>query len=287
MKETLLEKIDRISLVMTNYSSDLIIGLVMLISGVLAVKYLVRGIRLALERSGLSPQKSEMTCNILMIVLYIFLFVATAGVLGFNSRNLFRFLVIATLLIVVMVMLFKPYLPSLPFKPGQTIKTGSLLGKVEATTFLNTRMRTFDGKTVWIPNSKILNDYLINYHITPSRRIHLDLRIRYDQDLMKAKRVLEEVMILDPRVLTKPRPVVYLTHLREDCIILGGRCWVNNLKYWTTRCDLLEKIKLRFDQEKIAFALPQRYVYMHSEGPYFPEPDAQYLERPDDADETE
>lgn len=71
--------------------------------------------------------------------------------------------------------MFRPYLPRLPFKVGNTIKSGGLLGRVEATTFSNTRMRTFDGKTVWIPNNKLFKDYLLNYHYTLNRKIHLDV----------------------------------------------------------------------------------------------------------------
>lgn len=41
------------------------------------------------------------------------------------------------------------------------------------------------------------------------------------------------------------------------------RCWVENVKYWRARCGMLEKIKLRFDQEGIAFALPQHDVHLH------------------------
>ncbi len=67
--------------------------------------------------------------------------------------------------------LFKSYLPALPFQEGNVIRTGDLLGRVESVTLLNTRLKTFDGKTIFVPNSKIMNDYLINYHYTPSRRI--------------------------------------------------------------------------------------------------------------------
>ena len=43
-----------------------------------------------------------------------------------------------------------------------------LLGKVEGTTFLNTRMRTLDGLTVFIPNRQIFNDIVINYVVDDS-----------------------------------------------------------------------------------------------------------------------
>ncbi|MFO7740254.1 MAG: mechanosensitive ion channel family protein, partial [Desulfatiglandaceae bacterium] len=171
--------------------------------------------------------------------------------------------------------LFRPYIPSLPFKVGNTIKTGNLFGKVEATTFLNTRLRTFEGLTVFVPNSKILNDYVINYHFTPTRRVKLDVGIGYDQDVLRAKQVMEAIMVEDPRVKTKPRPVVYVLNLADSCVQLGGRCWVENMKYWVTKCDLVEKVKLRFDQEGIVIAYPQRDVHLYHEtaAPAFPEPE--------------
>ena len=40
---------------------------------------------------------------------------------------------------------------------------------------------------------------------------------------------------------------------------------LDNLKYWRTRCELLEKTKLRFDAEGIVIAYPQRDVHVYYE----------------------
>jgi len=127
-------------------------------------------------------------------------------------------------------------------------------------------MRTFDGKTVFIPNSKIFNDYVINYHFTDTRRIKVDITIRYIHDIPRAKQILEAVIIEDPRALNKPaRPVVYVLDLVDGCIKLGGRCWVNNINFWQTKCELLEKAILRFEKEGITIAFPQRYVHLYQD----------------------
>jgi small conductance mechanosensitive channel len=165
------------------------------------------------------------------------------------------------LCVIGLIIFFRPYIPSLPFKVGQTVKIKDLLGKVEATTFLNTRIRTFDGKVFFVPNKTILNDVVINYWYTPSRRMKIDIPIRYDQDLMKAKQLLESLMIEDPRVLIKPRPSVWVLDLSGGCVLIGGRCWADNLKYWQTRVDLIEKVKLRFDQEGIRISYPHIGVH--------------------------
>lgn len=261
---TLAEKLERIGHVTSAYGRDFIIGLCILIFGILITRLVINLLRQLLEKSGLKPALSATIASVVRILLYVTVTILAVSTLGLDSANVIKFVVVIALAIIAFILLCRPYIPSLPFTVGNTIKTGDLLGKVEATTFLNTRMRTFDGKTVWIPNSKIVNDYLINYHYTPSRKIHLDMVIGYDQDLMKAKQALEYIMIGDPRILQKPRPAVFVTNLLPDGVALGGRCWVNNLKYWRTRCDLLEKVKLTFDHHAIAFAHPKRDVHIRN-----------------------
>ncbi|MBW1752955.1 MAG: mechanosensitive ion channel family protein, partial [Deltaproteobacteria bacterium] len=126
---------------------------------------------------------------------------------------------------------------------------------------LNTRLRTFDGTTVFVPNRKILDDVIINYHFTPTRRFVLKINILYDQDLMKAKQVLEAVMVEDRRVHPTPRPIVHVMSLDKGYIELQGRGWTDNLKQFLVTRELLEKTKLRFEQEAIKLAMPQMQVH--------------------------
>ena len=175
-----------------------------------------------------------------------------------------RFLIILTLAAIGIIMVFRPLIPTLPFKVGNTIMAGDLLGKVEATTVLNTRLRTFDGTTVFVPNRIILNDVIVNYHFTPTRKFYLKINILYDQDLMKAKQILDTIMVEDPRVHPTPRPVVHVISLNKGYVELSGRGWTDNLKRFGVTRELLEKTKLRFDQEGIILALPQMQVHYTS-----------------------
>jgi small conductance mechanosensitive channel len=58
--------------------------------------------------------------------------------------------------------------------------------------------------------------------------------------------------------------MVYVLDLASSSVELGGRCWVANNDYWVARCDLLEKTKLRFDNEGIRFAFPQLDLHINS-----------------------
>ena len=241
----------------------LILGLAILVIGLLLVRLLSKLVKKVLARLPITVASKATVQLIINVMMYSVVVALIADFFGAKSANVVKLLIVVILVIVAAIMVFRRYMPDLPFKPGHTVKLGGILGKVEATTFLNTRIRTFDGKTVWIPNKKIYNDVVINYHFTATRKISMDVGIRYDGDLIKAKQVLEAVMIEDARTLNSPRPQVFVIGLMADNVTLGGRCWVANDKYWRTRCDLLEKVKLRFDNEGIAFAFPVRDIFLH------------------------
>lgn len=250
---------------MTLHGTQMALALALLIIGLLVVKWIDKGLRKGLKR--LMPNATFITalCNTVHVILVAIVVIAAAVAFGANPANMLRLVSIITLVVTGLAIFFRPFIPSLPFKAGNTVKVGNLLGKAEAITFLNTRMKTFDGKTFFVPNRQILNDIVINYHFTQTRRVKIDVGIRYDQDLLKAKRVLEAVMTEDARVKTKPGPTVYVLNLASSSVDLGGRCWVDNKDYWVVRCDLLEKAKLRFDREGILFAFPQLDLHINDD----------------------
>jgi small conductance mechanosensitive channel len=269
--EGTLDKYKEMGDLIASQGQTFVIALVILVVGLIVIKQVYKLLRRLLERFALKPQMVSTVTNIICIILLVLIVATALEHLGMNTLVIRRVIFLVSLAVIGIIAIFRPLIPTLPFKVGNTVKVGNLLGKIEATTILNTRMRTFDGRTAFIPNSKILNDYVINYHFTGTRRIKVDVGIRYDQDILKAKQILETIMIEDPRVQLKPaRPTVYVLDIADHCIKLGGRCWVNNLKYWTTRCELIEKTKLRFDQEGIIIAFPQLDVH-HYHGDVFPE----------------
>ena len=264
MEKNILE-LEQFQEVVEVYGLHLLLALALLVAGLIAAKFAQKYLKYLLRRFILNEAMVATIANIGFILIIRFVVIFALHLVGMHTIVVRRILIALILAAVGLVVVFRPLIPTLPFKVGNTIKVGDLLGKVEATTLLNTRLKTFDGKTVFVPNSKILNDFVINYHFTPYRRFEVDIGIRYDQDLLKAKQVLEALMTEDPRVLPTPRPTVYVTNLADNCVQLSGRGWIENVKYWKTKCDLLEKAKLRFDQEGIVIAYPQRDVHIYYE----------------------
>jgi small conductance mechanosensitive channel len=242
---------------LSQYGREIMLALIILICGLFVAKWVHHGLSRGMQKLNPNSKVAPLVCNSMYIIIIAITIMGTAVQLGAQPVNMLRLVAIIVLIIIGVMVFLKPFIPTLPFKVGNTVKAGDLLGKVEAISLLNTRMKTFDGKTFFVPNRQILNDIVINYHFTHTRRVKIDVSIRYDQDLLKAKRTLEMIMTEDPRVKPKPGPMVYVIDLSNNSIDLGGRCWVDNKNYWVARCDLLEKTKLRFDREGIRFAFPQ------------------------------
>ena len=266
--EAELQKFREASDMVNLYGPTVVRALIILLVGLLLAKLFLKYSKPILRRMNIKEATLSVVTTVIFIVIITFSVAMAAQFLGLKATVIVRVLTAISLAIIGIVVLFRPLIPTLPFKVGNTIKTGNLLGKVENTTLMNTRIRTFDGKTVFVPHSKVLNDYVINYHLIPNRQIRIDFPIGYKQDLLKAKAVLSEILAQDPRILKNPPARVFVIDLTLEGVQLAAWSWVKNIDYWRTRCDLLEKIKLRFDHEGIIFAMPRRLVHVQgtSEG---------------------
>ena len=147
-----LSRLDRLSEALTQNGQAMVLALVILIIGLFVARWIDKGFRAALRR--LLPTSPYVTtfCNI----VYVAMVAKSLSLRRWNSVpnpiNMIRLLTIITLVAAGLMIFLRPFIPSLPFKVGQTIKAGDLLGKVEAISLINTRLRTFDGKTFFVPN---------------------------------------------------------------------------------------------------------------------------------------
>ena len=250
---------------LTEYGHDIILALMILIAGLISAKLLGRLLRAILQRLSFKETVISMASNIFFIVTLLVFGTAALHRMGVENTLLFQLMGAVILAAVFLIVLLRPYIPHLPYKIGNMIKAGKFLGRVEGIDLFHTRLKTFDGKTVFIPNHNIFREPITNYHFTSTRQVRLSVGISYSSDLLKAKRILMEILALEPRVKEKPPARVFVTNLADSAVEIAAWSWVKNMDYWRTYCDLLEIIKLRFDQEGIVIAFPQRDVHLYQE----------------------
>jgi len=209
--------------------------------------------------------------SILRILLRVVVVIIALGQLGVQTTSLIAILGAAGLAVGlalqsslsnfaagVLLLVFRP------FKSGDFVEAGGVTGVVEHIRVFNSVLRTPDNREITVPNGHIYNGVITNYSARDTRRIDLVIGIGYDDDIRKAKQVIESVLAADERILKDPAATWGVMDLGDSSVNLFIRPWVAASDYWNTRCDLLETLKTRFDAEGINIPYPQMDVHLQT-----------------------
>ena len=152
----------------------------------------------------------------------------------------------------VMVLLLKP------FKAGDFITTPDGSGTVESIGLVYTTLVTADNQRISIPNSNMTTNVVTNVTGVEKRKLVLSIGIGYNADLKKAKAVLQRLFEAHEGIVNEDGIQIVVEALGESSVNLSARGWTKTEDYWNTRFELLEQIKLTFDEEGIE--IPFNYL---------------------------
>lgn len=150
-----------------------------------------------------------------------------------------------------------------PIKLGDFIEAGGAMGIVDAISIFNTTIRTPDNKITIVSNSNIIGGNITNYSAKETRRVDIVFGIGYDDDLRLAKTILLDIINSDSRILKDPEPLVAVSELGDSSVNFVTRSWVKSEDYWDVYFDMLEKVKLTFDDKGISIPYPQMDVHVN------------------------
>jgi len=88
-----------------------------------------------------------------------------------------------------------------PFNVNDTVEIGANFGKVKAMEFRYTKLKTFDGKDVYIPNSDVLTKPVTNYTEDGFFRWDFIIGIAYEDNIAGAKKVVLKALRNEPNVI--------------------------------------------------------------------------------------
>ncbi len=88
-----------------------------------------------------------------------------------------------------------------PFDINDTVEIGDNFGKVKALEFRYTKLKTFDGKDVYIPNSDVLTTPVTNYTEDGFYRWDFIIGIAYEDNIEGAKKTVLEALRKEPQVI--------------------------------------------------------------------------------------
>ncbi|MBN1635085.1 MAG: mechanosensitive ion channel [Deltaproteobacteria bacterium] len=149
-----------------------------------------------------------------------------------------------------------------PFKAGDYISGAGVDGVVEGIQIFTTHLKTPDNKAIIIPNGKLMGDIITNFSAKETRRVDMTFGVSYSDDLKNVRKVLQEIVDMDPRILKEPESMIVVLELADSSVNFAVRVWVKTEDYWGVFFDMNEAVKLRFDKEGISIPFPQTDVHM-------------------------
>ncbi len=248
----------------------ILLALVLLVVGRLLAKWITVIAQRALIRANVERTLRGFLCKLIYYTLMAGVLIAAASEVGIQTTSFLAIVGAAGLAIGlalkdslsnfasgVMLILFRP------FAVGDFVTAGGVTGKVYQIDLFSTIIHTPDNQKQIIPNAGITKGVITNVNAEPTRRIDLLIGIGYDDDIRLAKTTLDDLAKADPRVLVDPAPAIGVAELGDSSVNLYMRSWVKTEDYGNVRADLIEAIKLSFDEKGISFPYPQRDVHIY------------------------
>jgi len=157
-----------------------------------------------------------------------------------------------------------------PFTPGNLILSNGQFGFVQALNLRNTVIRNFSGQIVYIPNKEVFRSVLGNFSETGERRIEIDVRVSYGEDLKHVAEVLKSA-IEGISTLKEDKPVdVFALEFGDSSINFSVRYWIDyppdKIGYFDATDAGIKAIKEAFDREDILIPFPIRTLDFDAKG---------------------
>jgi len=254
------------------WAINIAMALAVFIIGRFIARQVVKLIEKGLSHSKMDQILIDFITSIISTVFLLLVIVASLDQLGVDTTSLIALLGAAGLAVGlalkdslqnfaagVMLVVFRP------FKDGDYVQIAGTEGIVEKVSIFTTVLRSVDNKELIVPNGEIYHGVIVNYSKRPTRRVDMVFGIGYGDDLLKAKRILHEIMEEDERVLKSPELTIAVGELADSSVNFVVRPWVRSGDYWPVLWDTTEKVKLRFDEEGISIPFPQMDVHLQRE----------------------
>lgn len=140
-----------------------------------------------------------------------------------------------------------------PFKAGDFISAGGVIGTVEEVGLFVTTIHTMDNIKTFVGNNKIFSDNIQNFTANPFRRVDLVAQLSHKDNPSTAMVLLKERLAKIPNVMATPAPDVEILTFTPMGPVLAVRPYVHNDHYW----------QVYFDTNKViaeaGFAVPTQH----------------------------
>lgn len=241
-----------------------------LVVGILVIRIVMRIVNKALKKSKLEKAAHSLIKTVIRAVLYGLLALIAASKLGIDVTGVVALASVLTLAvslavqnILTNVMGGFTLLYTKPFSSGDFVEIAGQSGTVQEIGLAYTQLSTPDNKSVYIPNSAVTNAEIVNYTVLGTRRVDIAVSASYDTPVQLVLDTLRQAGNV-PTALADKEPVAAVDTYGDSAINYVLRVWCNASDYWDTKCQVLEQVKVLFDQKGVKMTYPHLNVHLNS-----------------------
>ena len=254
----------------TDLCNKLVISIVILLIGNKIIKTIEKILKKEKKFSKLEdPSVKSFVISFITISLKLLLFVTVLSIVGIPMTSLITILgscAVAVGLALqggltnlaggIMLLIFKP------FTIGDYIEANGKEGTVKSISLFYTTIVGIDNVVIQLPNGTLSNSNITNYTACKTRMLNIVYDVSYDSDIDKVKKVLNEVIEKEEKIL-KDEPIRIAVKSHKDSSIgIVFRAWTLNSDYWDVYFRVMENVKKEFDKNGIEIPYPQMDVHM-------------------------
>ena len=153
-----------------------------------------------------------------------------------------------------------------PIRIGDWVEIGEDIGVVEEINTRSTRLKRIDGVHLMLPNSKLLEDTVINWtRVDNILRSEVRVGVSYSSDVVLVKSLLDQIVREHKGILDKPEPQVIFEDFGDSSLVFDVYFWIEMSEGRSlrgTRSELRFKIAKIFEDNGIVIAFPQQDVHI-------------------------
>lgn len=240
-----------------------------LVVGIGVHRLLLSLIGRGLKRSHLEDRVKEVLRGTLSFVMWFVLALVVLGCLNVEVTSLVALLSVAALAVSLALQNLLSnvaggllLLSTKPYTIGDYIEVGGVAGTVVEPGIFYTKLRTYDGKAVQVPNSQVSSEKIINYTAEATRRVDVKVNISCGEPVEKVKAALFSVLKTHARILADPEPEVRINGFGEQSIEYFIRVWCANADYWDVYFEVMEGVKAALDRAGVEMAYNHLNIHM-------------------------
>ncbi len=240
-----------------------------LVLGNYLIKVFLKVLAQILKISKISQTLHPFICSSTRIFMLILLGMISLEALGIPTASLLAALASAGLAISLSI---KDHLSNLiggvvilfahPFKVNDLVEIEGTEGVVSEIGLIYTVLKTYDNRTVLIPNNDTAKAKIVNHTAENLRRVDLTFTIGYNDDYERARQLILRCAEDTGLCLKSPPPFVRMKDHGSSSIEIICRLWTQWEDYFELSAQMKERVKKAFDENSINIPYNQMDIHI-------------------------